>query len=74
MSLTQAIFKDAPDWVESAAIDECGVVHWLGCHSSCLVPCDGWLICSCENGCKSKIAAYGYDASNWQSSAIDRDY
>lgn len=79
--LTQAIFDGAPEWVKSAAIDENGELHyhsktkdrlvaipangdWLGCHDAYVSPPD-------YN--KTELVGSGYDATDWENSAIDRE-
>lgn len=68
--LTQAIFKNAPDWVKSAAVDENGMTYWYGCPSSDLFIVDDWW--DWRPGHKSKYIGDKH-VSDWQNSAIDRE-
>lgn len=72
MSLTQAIFKDAPDWVKSAAVDSDGTAVWHLKSKSFLL-----LRIFCEKpmfkrGPSDKVVGSGYDAKDWHKSAINR--
>lgn len=71
--LTQAIFDGTPDWVKSASIQADGLatLHdvtrdrlkvWLDVPFPMMV--GGW---------QSKDAGTGYDTTDWQNSAIDRE-
>lgn len=71
--LTQAIFNGQPDWVKSAAVDADGeaTLHdvpkselrvWLDVPFPMLT--GGW---------QNKDVGYGFDATDWQNSAIDRE-
>lgn len=75
-TLTQDDFKGAPDWVKSAAVDENGTAWRYG------VPkCN--LIANADTGLHHtyKVTSLsdceqfgtGYDTTNWQHSAIDRE-
>ena len=84
--LTQAVFKDAPDWAKSAAVDENGNgfyhnievaklkndggQHWPNNHFDY-----GKYICGVITGAKksgSYLDAIRFDTTDWQNSAIDR--
>ena len=71
-TLTQDDFKCAPDWVKSAAVDDNGYVWGYAA---------GTLFLSINNNGDKWIANFGkcmylgngYDTTNWQHSAIDRE-
>lgn len=80
--LTQAVFEGMPDWVKSAVIDEDGTAwfhskmksqliaipadgDYLGCHDAPVRPPDYD---------KTEYIGAGYDTTNWQNSAIDREF
>ena len=68
--LTQDVFKDAPDWVRSAAVDDDGQAWGYACKKA-----DLQLEHDChysDNYCYTLIDD-GYDTTNWQHSAIDID-
>ena len=77
-TLTQDVFRDAPDWARSAAIDEdghafmnnypksnlyIGQLAGIGAH---LIPLD-------KPDIKIWFIGKGYDTTHWQHSAIDRE-
>ena len=77
-TLSQDDFKGAPDWMLSAAVDEnghafmnnypksdlyIGQITGIGAH---LIPLD-------KPDIKSWFIGKGYDTTNWQNSAIDRE-
>ena len=72
--LTQDIFKDAPWWAKSAAVDASGDVCIYSSSAKSL-KCDFYL----ESFLPHHYAAYvahvdeGYDPTDWQNSAIDRE-
>lgn len=71
--LTQAIFDGAPDWVMSAAIQADGSATLHDVTKDKLKP---WLDVPFPmmiGGRQSMDVGDGYDATNWQNSAIDRE-
>lgn len=76
--LTQKVFKYAPDWVESAAVDAGGGAWFYSVEKDDLRV----VVTSCESAQWSCIHINDatcefvgeYDASDWQNSAIDREY
>lgn len=72
--LTQAVFNGAPDWVKSAAIDGNGEV-WL--HET--TKHDMWADTMADmwgfgyDGRSQIFFDDGYDTTDWQNSAIDRE-
>ena len=78
--LTQAIFKDAPDWVKSAAVDADGSAYFNNVsvsqltkfqgryyHSGNIFTNDGELL-----EVQVQFLGYDFDPTDWQNSAIDR--
>lgn len=78
--LTQAIFDGAPDWVESAAVDSDSTVYWYNANTAQLVAVEGshhvnaydYDIGDGVTGVKVKEVGEGFDATDWQNSAIDK--
>ena len=71
--LTQAIFDGAPNWVKSVAICPRGVARYYSVASTEFYSIHekyGHII-KCTD--REKVADYGYDTTNWQNSAIDRE-
>lgn len=71
--LTQAIFKDAPDWARSAAVDAHGTAIYYEVSKDKLKP---WLdvpFPMMVGGFRTRDAGHEYDSTNWQNSAIDRE-
>lgn len=76
--LTQAVFDGAPDWVESAAVDAGGGAWFYSVEKDDLRV----VVTSCESAQWSCIHINDatcefigeYDASDWQNSAIDREF
>jgi len=73
--LTQAIFKDAPDWVKSAATDEDGKVfgyecevYWLGFEEDA-----GYWFSRHEDLKLAVLISSKCEVSDWKNSAIDRE-
>lgn len=70
--ITQDIFYDAPDWVQSAAVNENGNAYLYEC-------CADDLLCEIIYG-RWEVSVLGdsflfagkCDATNWQNSAIER--
>lgn len=70
--LTQEAFKDAPEWVESMAVDEDGYLWGYAV---------GTLFLSIDDNGDKWIANFGksvclgneYDTTDWEHSAIDRE-
>ena len=70
--LTQDVFKNAPDWLRSAAVDEDGWAWGYSVDTSFLSIDDNgseWI----ANIGKCMCLGNGYDITNWQQSAIDRE-
>ena len=77
-TLTQDIFKGAPDWVRSAAVDENGVANYFSVASEHLLAGQTakggmWLFISNKLEHKFQRISDGYDTTDWQNSAIDRE-
>ena len=72
-TLTQEVFKYAPDWVKSASVNIEGDLHFHGCKVNDLIirPVCGWFISSSPY--RSSIVDNGYDAEWWEESPIDRE-
>ena len=72
-TLTQGVFKDAPEWVKSASIDIEGDLYFHGCKADDLTvsPICGWFLSSSPH--RSSIVDKGYDAEWWEESPIDRE-
>ena len=73
MGLTQDIFKDAPDWVVSAAVDEDGECYWYSVSEKLLKLGDGFWLYLQNNGASCEYLGDGFDAEDWQNSPIDRN-
>lgn len=71
--LTQAVFDDAPDWVKSAAIDEDGECYWYSVSEKLLKLGDGFWLYLQNKGASCDYLGDGFDHTNWQNSAIDRE-
>lgn len=69
--LTQAIFKDAPDWVNSFAVDSNGELHAYAVEKKYLSSCH--LYHHAPLGSYSEFYDDGYDASDWENSAIEKE-
>ena len=72
MSLTQAIFDGAPNWVKSAAIDSDGVVVWHSKSKSFLIPrifCEKPMF---KRSPSDEVIGSGCDATDWLKTAINR--
>lgn len=74
--LTQAIFKDAPDWVQSAAVDSDGEAYWYSIKKSALIlsPRKEWWSYRHIDGATCDLVGFEYDTTNWRLTAIDREY
>lgn len=80
--LTQEIFKYAPDWVQSAAVDSDGYVYWFNSYACQLeqastehyINAYDYDIGDGETGRKYECAGSGYDTTDWKDSAIDREF
>ena len=70
--LTQAIFNDAPDWVQSAAVDSDGGAYFYGCNTKGIFQHE-LLFDVCYAGDRADFIGDGFDTTNWQLSAIDRE-
>ena len=71
-TLTQDDFKGAPDWVKSTAVDEDGYAWGYAVDTLFLSIDDNggkWI----ANFGKCMCLGNGYDTTNWQNSAIDRE-
>ena len=72
--LTQEVFKDAPDWVRSAAKTRFATVMGYSCESSELVPTPNRHTTTGNlDSFKFEIIGFCDDTTNWQNSAIDRE-
>ena len=71
--ITQDIFKDAPDWVKSFAVDEDGEGYWYSVSEKLLKLGDGFWLYLQNEGASCDYLGDGFDASDWRNSAIDRD-
>ena len=71
-TLTQDVFKGAPEWVRSAAVDEDGYA-WCYAVDTLFLSIDDngdkWI----ANFGKSVCLGNEYDTTNWQNSAIDSE-
>lgn len=76
--LTQDVFKDAPDWVQSAAVDSSGDAYYYSVTASELTLDSDecwWLYMGVDGrGYGDDYVGNGFDTTNWQTSAIDREY
>lgn len=76
-TLTQEIFKGAPDWVKSAAVDDDGEVMFYEVLKQNLIPdrCGMWCFYKVDRKrmYQCLTIAYDYDTTHWQHSAIDRE-
>lgn len=76
-TLTQDVFKDAPDWVRSAAVDEDGEAMFYEVAKQNLIPDKDGMWHFYKANPKRLYACltigYDYDTTNWQHSAIDRE-
>lgn len=70
--LTQAIFIDAPDWAESAAVDSDGYAY-LYEDSAELLTLHKLEFSNTRWGTAKKSLGGGFDTTNWQLSAIDKE-
>ena len=71
MSLTQAVFDNAPDWAKSAAVDSDGEAYFYSVSKSDLEMSESWYA-YLHNDDVSVDFIGEYDATDWQNSAIDR--
>lgn len=74
-NLTQDVFKDAPDWVKSAAVDDDGGAWGHEVNTDMLVPLpysNRW-VQNCYRVNYPHYIGAGYDTTDWQHSAIDRE-
>lgn len=73
--LTQAVFNGAPDWVNSAAVDEDGTAYlYEGLSKDLgLTDKDGVFGHLAKGLDRSWIVVGEYDAVDWMHSAIDRE-
>ncbi len=72
--LTQAIFKDAPGWVKSAAIDSDGKAYFYACRADDLSVENirgAWDVMVVNDNC---LFFGEYNTTDWQNSAIDREF
>ena len=73
-TLTQDVFKGAPEWVKSAAVNESGIAYGHEKTKSNLrvlfIGSGGVHIASGSNTIE---LGKGYDTTNWQNSAIDKE-
>ena len=74
--LTQAVFNGAPDWVMSAAVDSTGDVYFYAVPKKELSfdSDECWWVYLGDKDDSQNYSPYeGYDTTNWQNSAIDRE-
>ena len=73
--LTQAVFDDAPDWVKSAAVDSDGEANLFESNKDTL-RCRqyGGFWSKGVAGTRRKVVGLDYDTTDWENSAIDREY
>lgn len=71
--LTQAVFIGQPDWVKSACVRKDGFGQLWSVPSKNLEPCSDYFLSWGEPITYSEPLGYGFDATNWQNSAIDRE-
>lgn len=69
--LTQADFERAPEWAKSLAVDSNGELHAYHALKKWLLIDDTYH--HAPLGSYSEIVCTGYDATDWQNSAIDRE-
>ena len=70
--LTQAVFENTSTLIKSAAVDKDGVAYLYPCKASQVyeetgIGFYGYIACS------RLIIGTGYDTTNWQHSAIDKE-
>lgn len=70
--LTQEVFKGAPDWVKSAAVDGDTDGYFYSVPKSELRVAGLWWAYKHNPDANCDFIGQ-YDASNWQNSAIDRE-
>ena len=73
--LTQEVFKDAPEWVKSVAVDSDGEAWGYEVNKDMLLPLpysDRW-VQNCHRHNYPHYIGVGYDTTNWQQSTIDRE-
>ena len=71
--LTQADFKDAPDWVESAAVDSFGDTYLYSERASDIIHDDTHNFPDQYTHNYKDIFVGKSDLTDWQNSAIDRE-
>lgn len=75
--LTQDIFKDAPDWVRSAAVDSDGRAWGYAETTAYLSTSSFYHFFSLDGGgtvdTRTRLLGYGYATDDWRTSAIDRE-
>ena len=74
--LTQAVFKNAPSWAKSAAVDEDSTLCYFSHtkeHLCVLQVSKIWGYKEKLFGVKCKEFGTGYDTTDWQNSAINRE-
>lgn len=78
-TLTQDVFKGAPEWVRSAAVDKDGDAYWYSMEKSMLYANRFFHQFSYRQTLGENLARQcycfggGYDTTDWQNSAIDRE-
>ena len=70
--LTQEVFDNAPGWVKSASIDADGSATYHDVPVEKLKPWINVPFPMMTGGSRDRDGGYGYDATDWQHSAIDR--
>lgn len=71
--LTQAIFRGAPNWVKSAAVNADGSVYWYNVSKDQLSQKDGEHVIRPWITRQSKYVGKIRGFKDWQTSAIDRE-
>ena len=74
-TLTQEVFKDAPEWVKSVAVDSDGEAWGREVNKDMLLPLphsDRW-VQNCHRDNYPHYIGNGYGATDWKQSAIDRE-
>ena len=73
--LTQDTFSIYPSWVKSLVVTSNGELIGFACGTGCLYLYDGvmWEVRKKVLDKRSQYFTCGYDTTNWQNSAIDRE-
>lgn len=73
--LTQEVFNrpDCPEWANWAAIDASSKAHWFNCEVMPDYATDSFDAMYAVDGFKMELIGTGYDTTNWENSAINRE-